>query len=148
MTLDLTFVSKSNICSFRIKRGIGKNMLNAVSNLEETDNDLRSFREYLIGRIESQGEDSLRDALTGVQYTYDLDLQIFTENVDGDIIRSDTRSIMEDLMTEYVGMNYTPGTASSSGSGNTSFISLLTPGSSYSSQRLPPTRIQARKAIY
>ena len=111
-------------------------MLNAVSNLEETENDLRSFRVYLDGRVDAGGEDSLRNALTGVQYIYDLDLQIFTENVDGDIIRSDTRTIMEDLMREYVGMNYTPGTSSSSGSSNTSFISLLTPGSTYSSQRL------------
>lgn len=53
----------------------------------------------------TSGEGSIHDAISGVQYTYDTDLLVYTENVDGTIIRSDSRELMQDLLLEYFGMD-------------------------------------------
>ena len=46
-------------------------------------------------------EDPLYNAVSGVQYTYDPQLLVYTENVDGDILLSDSQELMEDLLQEY-----------------------------------------------
>ena len=74
-------------------------MINAINNMETTENDLASFKDY----IEAQHADPkspLYEAISGIQYTYDLDLQIYTKNVDGNIIASDTMVLMQQLMGE------------------------------------------------
>lgn len=81
-------------------------MLNALNSMETEENDLRSFKAYLEEKRADTGEDNpLRDAVSGVQYTYDTELLIYTKSVDGSVIRSDTQKLMQDLMTEYFGMN-------------------------------------------
>ncbi len=81
-------------------------LVNALSSAGTTENDLKSFKSYLEEkRAGPGGEGSLRDAISGVQYTYDLDLLIYTENVDGVILRSDSQELMQDLLLEYFGMD-------------------------------------------
>jgi len=77
------------------------NMLNAMNSIEETENDLKSFNEFILS--EKNKEDSeLAGAINGIQYSYDLDLLVYTKNVDGEIIRSDTEKILEDLFVKYM----------------------------------------------
>ncbi len=79
-------------------------MMNSLNSLEEQQNDLRAFKKYI--EAERADETSkLYSALSGVLYTYDTDLLIYTKNVDGDIIRSDTQVLMADLMRQYLGMD-------------------------------------------
>lgn len=80
------------------------NIVNAMSTLEETENDLKSFNEHLLEQM-SEEESDISGAINGIQYGYDLELQIYTKNVDGDIIRSDSRDFMEEMMMEYMGFN-------------------------------------------
>ena len=47
----------------------------------------------------------LSSALAGVQYTYDTDLIIYTKNVDGTIIHSDTEALTIELMKKYAGFD-------------------------------------------
>ena len=75
-------------------------MVNALSSSETIENDLASFKTYLEQRLEDP-EDPLYNAVSGVQYTYDPQLLVYTENVDGDILLSDSQELMEDLMQEY-----------------------------------------------
>ena len=78
------------------------NMLEALSNLDMTENDLKSFNEYILS--ERKKEDSpLSEAINGIQYTYDLDMQVYTENIDGDIVLSDNQSLMQEMVGEYFG---------------------------------------------
>ena len=42
-------------------------------------------------------ESVLHTAISGVQYSYSTDFLIYTKNVDGNIIRSDTQELMQDL---------------------------------------------------
>lgn len=81
-------------------------MVNALNSANGTKNDLRSFKNYLEERMaDTDTEDSLHDAINGVQYTYNTDFLVYTESVDGTIIRSDSRQLMQDLLMEYFGMD-------------------------------------------
>lgn len=75
-------------------------MVNALSSSETIENDLASFKTYLEQRLKDP-EDPLYNAVSGVQYTYDPQLLVYTENVDEDILLSDSQELMEDLLQEY-----------------------------------------------
>lgn len=89
-------------------KGMIYDLVDALNNTETTENDLASFKKYLETELEKDTEDNkLRDAISGIQYTYGLDLLVYTENVDGNIIRSDTEMLMMDLIMKYMGMDMT-----------------------------------------
>ncbi|MGI6254791.1 MAG: ATP-binding cassette domain-containing protein [Acutalibacter sp.] len=75
-------------------------LTNALSSTETIQNDLASFKTYLEDRRQDP-EDPLHSAISGVQYTYDAQLLVYTETVDGQILRSDSQELMEDLLREY-----------------------------------------------
>ncbi len=79
-------------------------MINAMNSVEESKNDLKAFKAYLEDEIKDENSD-LSIAVNGVQYSYDLDMQIYTENVDGDILHSDLEQILTDLMLQYIGVD-------------------------------------------
>ena len=79
-------------------------MINALNNMETSENDLASFKDFIEAQ-HTDPESELYDALSGIQYTYDLDLLIYTENVDGKIIISDSNTLMQDLMADFFGMD-------------------------------------------
>lgn len=82
------------------------NMVDSFNNLETTENDLKAFKKFIeTEREDTESELNLDEAISGVQYTYDLDLQVFTKNVDGNIIASDTQELLTELMTEAIGMD-------------------------------------------
>ena len=79
-------------------------MMNAINSMDTRENDLKSFKKY----IEEQRKNPnsmLSSALAGVQYTYDTDLIIYTKNVDGTIIHSDTEALTIELMKKYAGFD-------------------------------------------
>ncbi len=81
-------------------------MMNALSNLEATENDLKSFKKYIEEqRAKDEDESGLKEAISGVQYGYNLDLLVYTENVDGKIVRSDSEELLRDIIVEYMGMD-------------------------------------------
>ena len=80
-------------------------LVNALGSLEETSNDLASFKVYLEGKLAKSEENGLRGAINGVQYTYDAPLTVYTENVDGRILHADSQQLTQELMLEYMGMD-------------------------------------------
>lgn len=81
-------------------------LVNALNSSNSIQNDLRSFKSYLEERrADTESENSLSSAISGVQYTYDTDLLVYTENVDGTILRSDSQELMQDLLLEYFGLD-------------------------------------------
>ncbi len=81
-------------------------MINALNSTESTENDLASFKKFIDqerGKI--GGELGLETAINGVQYTYDSELLVYTKNIDGNIIRSDTTELMQELISEHMGMD-------------------------------------------
>ncbi len=83
------------------KRAALYNMVKAMSNMEATENDLKAFKEYLEGQLSNE-ESQLSQAINGIQYSYNLDLQVYTETVDGEILRSDLEEILTELMLKYL----------------------------------------------
>jgi len=79
-------------------------MMNAMNSMETQKNDLKSFRKY-IEKERADQNSKLGAALAGVQYTYDTELLIYTKNVDGKIMRSDTEALTLELMKRYYGVD-------------------------------------------
>ncbi len=79
-------------------------MMNSLNSLETQENDLKAFKEY-IEKERANESSKLSTALAGVQYTYDNNLQIYTKNVDGKIMHSDTEAMTLELMKKYVGVD-------------------------------------------
>ncbi len=79
-------------------------IINAINNLDTTENDLAKFKDY----IEAQRKDPnspLFQAVSGVQYSYNLTPVIYTKDSDGNIIASDTTALMQKIMGEFMGMD-------------------------------------------
>ena len=77
-------------------------MMNAFFSMDTRANDLGAFKAF----IEEQRADEsspLYSALSGVQYSYPLDLAVYTESIDGKIIRSDAETILTDVIQQYMG---------------------------------------------
>ncbi len=88
------------------QKGMLYDMINSLNSMDTNENDLKAFKKYI--ESEQKKEDSstgLKTALNGVQYTYDMDMLIYTESVDGTIIHSDTQALMQELLIEYFGMD-------------------------------------------
>ena len=81
-------------------------MINALNNLDSTENDLKAFKQYLEKEMKNT-ENGLADALTGVQYTYDLDLLVYTKDPNGKIIYSDAQELLTKALRDHMGMDMT-----------------------------------------
>ena len=81
-------------------------LINSLNNRETNENDLKAFKTFLEEKMADTSEDNeLRDAINGIQYGYDLDLLVYTKNVDGTIQRSDTEELLMELMIEHLNMD-------------------------------------------
>lgn len=90
-------------------------MMNALNSTEVRENDLGAFGDYIAGeRAKDESESGLAEAISGVQYSYGLNLAVYTKNPEGEIIKSDSSALMQELMIQYFGMEL----ASSMGAGS------------------------------
>ena len=80
------------------------NLINALNGMETTENDLVAFKSNLETELDKPDSD-LKNAVNGLQYSYDLNLMVYTKNIDGDIIESDSQKLMRELMSKYMGMD-------------------------------------------
>ena len=72
-------------------------MFNAMNDIESTENDLNAFKAKVEKEL-ANPESQLSQAMSGVQYTYNFDLTVYTQSVDGKIILSDTEKLLVDAM--------------------------------------------------
>ncbi len=102
-------------------------LVNALSKIEANENDLGSFKAFL--EEELKKEDSpLKEAISGVQYSYQLDMEIYTQDKDGKIIKSDTGEVLADMLADFMlklAANAGSGNQNSSGSMNTSLMGSM-----------------------
>ncbi|MBR5219955.1 MAG: ABC transporter ATP-binding protein/permease [Clostridia bacterium] len=66
-------------------------LMNAVNNVDTNVNNLSAFREHL------ESNDAFDEVLSTVKYNYNVDMNIYTENPDGDIILCDTEKLIADV---------------------------------------------------
>ena len=93
-------------------------MLTALSEIESYENDLTSFQTYLEKECQDNSDGALGQAVSGVQYAYDLDLLVYTRNIDGNIIHSDTRELFQQIVSQYMGMSGTLSDSEETSSGS------------------------------
>ncbi len=86
-------------------------LFNALNSVEAEENDLTSFKTYIEEQLADE-ESLLADSLTGVRYSYDLDMQVYTKSVDGTIIESDAEKLMGKFMGQLMGVDMSGATAS------------------------------------
>ncbi|MCR5090562.1 MAG: ATP-binding cassette domain-containing protein [Oscillospiraceae bacterium] len=76
-------------------------LMNSMVSAEKSTNNLRDFKAYL-----ERNGDGIRDYISSVQYSYDLDMNLYTEDVDGTIVKTDIVKLMEQTMSSIYGGNY------------------------------------------
>ncbi len=79
-------------------------LVNSLNTLESRENDLVSFKKYIEAE-RANPESEFKNALLGIQYTYNTNLKIYTKNLEGDIILSDASQIMTDMIKDFMGID-------------------------------------------
>ncbi len=113
-TVDLTTLMETFMASAKsdsehdtdaiYKKSATYDIINSFVNIETKENDLRSFKAFVEDKYADKSEENrFDDAINGIQYAYNLDLLVYTKNVDGTIIYSDTQSLLVDMMSEFFG---------------------------------------------
>lgn len=107
-------------------KSVAYDLINAMNSMETTENDLKAFKVYLEQKCQDP-EDPLYEAVNGLQYSYDLELLVYTKNIDGKIVESDAQELMQELMSKHMGMDMSAMMdAQSSGGGMMSMMSMGT----------------------
>ena len=111
-TLMETFMGKENTGELDhdkdavYSHSVMADMINSLNNLDSTENDLKAFKLYLEQEMQKpEEENKLSEALTGVQYTYDMDLLVYTQDPVGNIVYSDTEQLLTEVLKENMGMD-------------------------------------------
>ncbi len=76
-------------------------LVNALAGANTGENDLASFKSYLESEMQKDGS-KLSDAITGIKYSYDLQMDVYTKNVDGKVVKSDTGELMSEMLGKYM----------------------------------------------
>ncbi len=77
-------------------------LVNAMTSMETKQNDLEAFKNHIEDLMNSENDENsdIKDAISGIQYTYNTDLTVYTQNVDGDIILSDSQELIRKILAK------------------------------------------------
>ena len=76
--------------------------MNALNEVGEHKNDLKAFKQYLESEYTNPNSTSgLRDAVSGVQYTYNMNIAIYTKTEDGKILESNAQKLITAILMEH-----------------------------------------------
>lgn len=106
------------------------NIIESMNSIEAEKNDLASFKAY-IEKEKADPEGKLYDALSGIRYSYDIQLPVYTETKDGSVIYSDTQALLSELMLKYMKVDFSSMlSASEELEESGSMMSMFSPASS------------------
>lgn len=79
-----------------------QDLVTALNEVGEHKNDLKAFKTYLEAeRADPNSTSGLYEAVSGVQYTYTMDMLIYTKTEDGVIRESNAQKLIMELLSEY-----------------------------------------------
>ncbi len=81
-------------------------LINSLNSIETTKNNLSAFREYITKKDED-GKTPLSDFASSIMYSYDVPLNVYVEDKNGDIVKADAMTMMEDMMSQVMGSSVT-----------------------------------------
>lgn len=76
-------------------------LMNSMVSAEKETNNLRDFKAFL-----DANTGGIRDYISSVQYSYDLDMNLYAEDPDGNIVKTDIVQLLQDTMSAIYGGNY------------------------------------------
>ena len=76
-------------------------LMNSMVSAEKETNNLRDFKAFLDA---DTGE--IREHISSVQYSYDLDMNLYAEDPDGNIVKTDIVQLLQETMSTIYGGNY------------------------------------------
>lgn len=76
-------------------------LMNSMISAEKETNNLKAFKEY----IES-GDSEIAQYVSSVQYSYDLDMNLYAEDIDGNIVKTDIVELLQTAMSATYGGDY------------------------------------------
>ncbi|MCR5135754.1 MAG: ABC transporter ATP-binding protein/permease [Oscillospiraceae bacterium] len=76
-------------------------LMNSMVSAEKETNNLKDFKAYL----DSNGG-GIRNYISSVQYSYDLDMNLYSEDPNGDIVKTDIVELLQQTMSAIYGGNY------------------------------------------
>ena len=76
-------------------------LMNSMISAERETNNLKDFKTY----IESENSE-IADFVSSVQYSYDIDLNIYAEDIDGNIVKTDIVELLQTAMSATYGGDY------------------------------------------
>ncbi len=66
-------------------------LINTMNSAEVETNNLKKFKEYI------ESDEDIKQYISAVQYSYDLDLSIYTKDSDGKIVKSDVSELLSTI---------------------------------------------------
>ena len=76
-------------------------MMNSMLSADKETNNLKAFKEYL----EDENSEIAR-YISSVQYSYDLDMNLYAQDVDGNIVKTDVIELLQNTMSATYGGDY------------------------------------------
>lgn len=70
-------------------------MVNAFTDMDTKSNNLRAFKKFL------EENEEIQQYISSVQYSYDMDLSIYTKDVDGKVVKADVNELMSMMMNSF-----------------------------------------------
>ncbi len=83
------------------RRSMIYDLVNMVSGSAQKSNDLVAFKKFLEEEVAKE-DSKLHEAVAGLSYNYNLNLNVYTKNIDGEIIECNVGNLMRDLLDIYL----------------------------------------------
>ena len=75
-------------------------MMNSMVSADTQTNNLKAFKDYL------ENAEDISQYISSVQYSYDLDMNLYAEDVDGNIVKTDVVELLQSAMGQTFGGDY------------------------------------------
>ena len=76
-------------------------MMNSMVSAEKQTNNLKAFKQYI-----EQDDADIAAHISSLQYSYDMDMNIYAEDSDGNIVKTDVTELMQRAMSATFGGDY------------------------------------------
>ena len=76
-------------------------LMNSMVSAEKETNNLRDFKTFLDANV-----GGIREYISSVQYSYDLDMNLYAEDPDGNVVKTDIVQLLQETMSTIYGGNY------------------------------------------
>ncbi len=76
-------------------------LMNSMVSAEKETNNLRDFKAWL-----DSDTDGIRNYISSIQYSYDLDMNLYAEDAEGNIAKTDIVELLQQTMSAIYGGNY------------------------------------------